>query len=599
VVSSIELGDRSAMKRKAYLVVAIMVVAAMTSATVAKAAMTITTDRRVALVIGNSAYRNATHLPNTINDANGVAALFRSVGFEVVNSRTDLGVLEFKRAIRDFLITAESADIAVVYYAGHGIEVNGTNYLIPADAKLARDYDVEDEAVALDRIIWALQSVKRLRLILLDACRDNPFVAKLRSAFTRAAPKGGLAKIEDVSPNTLVAYAAKAGSFSYDGDGPNSPFASALIRHVAEPDLDIRIALGRVRDEVLKATGGRQKPFIYGSLGGATIPLVPSSKKIEPAPPVAARESGAPAKPNASLSPVEPNWDNLKLAPAVGTTAPAKVEPPKPPQPAVQAALEKDDPARACIRDEQRLAQLRSNPVPDEIARFQRDLTCTRLQAQVQRLFESVAAAQPASTGPPPQTSGPPNRPAEAVAAREPESRPNAVNPRSGQVERPVPSPGNAVPADIERSKGSQAPADNNDPALACRRDELRLTQLRSNPVPDEIARFQRELSCRQLHAQVQRLFESVATGPPASAPALESVAPAGAIRRSGPVPAVEGRQAQGPPPGTTSSCARDAERLARLREDPTLEAIARFEKELGCEHIRPQLQRLRESIGQ
>jgi hypothetical protein len=242
---------------------------------------------------------------------------------------------------------------------------------------------MEDEAVALDRIIWALQSVKRLRLILLDACRDNPFVAKLRSVFTRAAPKGGLSKIEDVSPDTLVAYAAKAGAFSYDGDGPNSPFASALIRHVAEPGLDIRIALGRVRDEVLKATGGRQEPFIYGSLGGAIIPLVPSSKKIEPAPPapaVAARESGAPAKPNASLSPVEPNRVE-KLAPAVDDAAPAKVEPPKPPQPTVQAALEKDDPARACIRDEQRLAQLRFNPVPVEIARFQRDLACTRLHA--------------------------------------------------------------------------------------------------------------------------------------------------------------------------------------------------------------------------
>src|ERR1700733_7628782 len=116
------------MKRKAYFVVAIMMlVAAMTFATAAKAAMTVTMDRRVALVIGNSAYRNATHLPNTINDANAVAALFRSVGFEVVNSRTDLGVLDFKRAVRDFLITAENADIAVVYYAGHGIEVGGTN----------------------------------------------------------------------------------------------------------------------------------------------------------------------------------------------------------------------------------------------------------------------------------------------------------------------------------------------------------------------------------------------------------------------------------------------------------------------------------------
>jgi uncharacterized caspase-like protein len=216
---------------------------------------TIAADRRVALVIGNSTYKNASSLPNTINDSTAIAALFKSVGFEVVISRADLGVVDFKRAVREFLLTAENSDIAVVYYAGHGVEIGGTNYLVPVDAKLGRDYDVEDEAVALDRIIWALQSVKRLRLILLDACRDNPFPGKLRSAGIRSTMKGGLAKIEDVSADTLVAYAAKAGSVSYDGDGGNSPYATALIKHLAEPGLDIRIALGRVRDEVISMTG--------------------------------------------------------------------------------------------------------------------------------------------------------------------------------------------------------------------------------------------------------------------------------------------------------------------------------------------------------
>src|SRR5246127_1485176 len=147
-------------------------------------------ERRVALVVGISAYTNAPTLPNTKNDSNAIAALFKSIGFEVVISRNDLGVVDFKRTVREFLITAENADIAVVYYAGHGIEISGTNYLIPVDARLSRDYDVDDEAIALDRIIWALQPVRRLRLILLDACRDNPFVARLqRSVSTRAAPK--------------------------------------------------------------------------------------------------------------------------------------------------------------------------------------------------------------------------------------------------------------------------------------------------------------------------------------------------------------------------------------------------------------------------
>src|SRR5258708_4588745 len=321
------------MKRKGFLVCAIMVAAAIVFATTAKA------DRRVALVIGNSVYRNASQLPNTINDANAVSALFRSVGFEVVNSRTDLGVLDFKRAVRDFLITAENADVAVVYYAGHGIEVNGTNYLIPVDAKLARDYDVEDEAVALDRIIWALQSVKRLRLILLDACRDNPFVVRLqRSVGIRAAAKGGLAKIDEVSADTLVGYAAKAGSVSYDGDGPNSPFASALLKHIAEPGFDIRIALGRVRDDVVKSTGGRQEPYFYGSLGGAITPLVPlPPKKIEPAPVPPAVPAREPATlPSAAISPAQPHPVE-KPAPPAGNALPAQTESPQAPQPGTRA----------------------------------------------------------------------------------------------------------------------------------------------------------------------------------------------------------------------------------------------------------------------
>src|SRR6202161_3280332 len=113
-------------------------------------------DRRVALVIGNSAYKNASTLSNTINDSTAIANLFKSVGFEVVISRTDLGVVDFKRAVREFLLTAENADIAVVYYAGHGVEIDGTNYLVPVDAKLGRDYDVEDEAVGPDPLLWGL-----------------------------------------------------------------------------------------------------------------------------------------------------------------------------------------------------------------------------------------------------------------------------------------------------------------------------------------------------------------------------------------------------------------------------------------------------------
>jgi len=579
------------MKPKGFLVGLIALAAVLLCGSAAEA------ERRVAFVIGNSAYKNATSLPNTINDSNAIAALFRSVGFEVVTSRTDLGVLDFKRAVRDFLITAETADIAVVYYAGHGIEVAGTNYLIPVDAKLARDYDVEDEAVALDRIVWALQSVKRLRLILLDACRDNPFAAKLqRSVGVRAAAKSGLAKIDDVSADTMVAYAAKAGSVSYDGDGANSPFATALLKHIAEPGVDIRIALGRVRDEVLKQTAGRQEPFIYGSLGGATIPLVPlpPAKKIEPAPvpppAVAAREPAT--RPAAAVAPAEPNRVD-RPAPTIANAPPPKAEPAKvPPPPKSQAVLEPPkqqtvpeppkqqaavDPAVACGRDELRLARLRSDPVPDEIARLQRELSCDKLRPQVQRLFESIATASPAPAG------------GSAASVKVIE-----------RVEKPAPTTANAPPAKsqaaLEPPREPQAAPPPEDPALACSRDELRLARLRSDPVPDEVARLQRELSCDKLRPQVQRLFESIATNP-ASVAAVPVLNP---VRKAAPPgePAA-GARTRAAPVSQENTCARDTERLARVRADPTLDAIARFEKELGCEHIRPQLQRLRESVGQ
>jgi hypothetical protein len=572
------------MRPKGFLIGVIVLAAALLCGNAAQA------ERRVAFVIGNSAYKNATSLPNTINDSNAVAALFRSVGFEVVTSRTDLGVLDFKRAVRDFLITAETADIAVVYYAGHGIEVSGTNYLIPVDAKLARDYDVEDEAVALDRIIWALQSVKRLRLILLDACRDNPFVTKLqRSVGVRAAAKGGLGKIDDVSADTLVAYAAKAGSVSYDGDGANSPFATALLKHIAEPGIDIRIALGRVRDEVLKLTAGRQEPFIYGSLGGATIPLVPPpAKKLEPAPvpppAVAAREPAT--RPAAAIAPAEPNRVD-KPAPTIANAPPAKAEPAKA-SPKSQAVLEPPlkpqaavDPAAACGRDELRLARLRSDPVPDEVSRLQRELSCDKLRPQVQRLFESIAVAPLASPaaagGTGPTTANAP--PAKAEPAKPPPAKSQAAL-------EPPPKP--------------QAAPRPEDPALACSRDELRLARLRSDPVPDEVARLQRELSCDKLRPQVQRLFESIPTVPPASQAPVAAVSTLNAVRRSGPpVEPAAGTRTRAAPISQENACARDTERLARVRADPTPDAIARFEKELGCEHIRPQLQRLQESVGQ
>jgi uncharacterized caspase-like protein len=226
-----------------------------------------------------SKYQQVPRLANPARDADAVAALFKQAGFDTINNQRDLGIVELRRVIREFSETSRDADIAVVYYAGHGIEVDGTNYLVPADAKLVSDFDIEDETVSLDRVLKALEGTKRLRLVILDACRDNPFANTMKRSLASRSVGRGLAKIEPAMSDTLIAFAAKAGAVASDGDGANSPFAMALVKHIAEPGLDLRLAFGRVRDDVLKSTGNRQEPFVYGSLGGQTMSLVPPAAK--------------------------------------------------------------------------------------------------------------------------------------------------------------------------------------------------------------------------------------------------------------------------------------------------------------------------------
>jgi len=235
-------------------------------------------EKRVALVLGNSNYQNVAPLPNPVNDSSKIAATLKDAGFDVVDSRRDLAAAETRRALRDFADRARDADIAVVYYAGHGIEVDGGNYLIPVDARLERDTDIYDEGLSLDRILIAIEPAKKLRLVILDACRDNPFARTMKRTVASRAIGQGLAKVEPTSPNVLIAYSAKAGSTAADGDGNNSPFTMALSHHLTKPGLDVRRAFGFVRDEVLKTTNNRQEPFVYGSLGGEDVPLVPAPR---------------------------------------------------------------------------------------------------------------------------------------------------------------------------------------------------------------------------------------------------------------------------------------------------------------------------------
>jgi tetratricopeptide (TPR) repeat protein len=226
-------------------------------------------ERRVALVIGISAYHNVPLLPNPVRDATSVAEALRRTGFQTVTLQTDLPKEKLVEALRDFAQLADAADWAVVYYAGHGIEMGGSNYLIPVDARLSTDRDVGFEAVPMDQVLSAVDGAKKLRVVLLDACRDNPFANRMRRTLNTASRSigRGLASIEPES-GTLVVYAAKHGETALDGSGANSPFATALIKNIQIPGLEVRRMFDFVRDDVMDMTMRKQQPFSYGSISG-------------------------------------------------------------------------------------------------------------------------------------------------------------------------------------------------------------------------------------------------------------------------------------------------------------------------------------------
>jgi formylglycine-generating enzyme required for sulfatase activity len=228
----------------------------------------------VALVIGNGGYRNVPALPNPPNDANDIAASFERLGFRV-KRLTNAGFDDMRHSLIEFGRQARSAEIAVVYFAGHGMEIGGENWLIPVDAELRSDTDAEGEAVSLRFVMGQLSGASKLGLVILDACRNNPFSVKMTRSLRFRAVERGLNRIEPPSDNVAVAYAAKDGTVAGDGDGRNSPFAAALLNNLETPGLDIRFLFASVRDDVMASTRGEQQPFMYQSLSRASIYFKP------------------------------------------------------------------------------------------------------------------------------------------------------------------------------------------------------------------------------------------------------------------------------------------------------------------------------------
>ncbi|RUX21522.1 tetratricopeptide repeat protein [Mesorhizobium sp. M2A.F.Ca.ET.042.01.1.1] len=223
-------------------------------------------DRRVAFVVGNSAYQTIPALKNPDKDAEDVSSTFRQAGFEVFAAK-DLTRLQFEEKFRNYLAAADGADLAVVYYSGHGFQVGGENFLIPVDASLKDAADMEVQAIKVDDILRQLRSRSKVQMIILDACRNDPFPRKdywLRDRLI-VAGDSGLAQVTG-SQNTLIAFATEPGAVAYDGSGDLSPFSSAFSRRALAPNQEIRSVLAAVRRDVVKATNGKQVPWENSSL---------------------------------------------------------------------------------------------------------------------------------------------------------------------------------------------------------------------------------------------------------------------------------------------------------------------------------------------
>jgi Caspase domain/Putative peptidoglycan binding domain len=266
-------------------------------------------DKRVAFVVGNGTYKNVAALPNPAIDAKSMAKVLRNVGFDVVEG-TNLTRDKMTEKLLDFGKRAEGADVAVFFYAGHGIAVNGTNYLLPVDADLKSEMDVKlGAAINVDVTLEQTMSDAKVKLVFLDACRDNPFAQKIRSAkATRSVSvESGLAEMKS-GEGTLLAFATGPGQTALDGDvGTNSPFTRALLANIAAPGVEIQQAMTKVRAQVNEETNKNQLPWGHTNLTG-TVYLNPMG-----APPAGSADAQNTPVPTGPVSEVEMEyWRSVK-----------------------------------------------------------------------------------------------------------------------------------------------------------------------------------------------------------------------------------------------------------------------------------------------
>ena len=242
-----------------------------------------TPEKRLALVVGIGAYEFATALPNPPNDAKAMGDALIDLGFEVY-SVLDPDKRGLETTLRDFGRKASEADLVMIFFAGHGVQVNGRNYLVPIDAKLEDPRDLPYDAVPLELFLGAMSEAKVAGITIIDACRDNPFVDRLSArADGSTEVKAGLSRVDDVPSGTIIAMATRANGVAEDGNGEHSPYTTALLQELKEPGVELRLFFGKVADTVKAMTKNRQEPYVAGTLGGTPVylnPLPPNQMPI-------------------------------------------------------------------------------------------------------------------------------------------------------------------------------------------------------------------------------------------------------------------------------------------------------------------------------
>ncbi len=513
-------------------------------------------DRKVALVVGNTQYKNAgLVLLNPKNDAEDVAAALRMLDFEVVLV-VDASKRDFDLAMTQFARLATGADAAFFYYAGHAMQFQGRNYLMPTDGELEDEVSLRYQMVTVDDVRAAVERADGVKIVVLDACRNNPVIDNLRRKIVgvsrNVATTRGLAR-PDKAVGMVVAYSTAADEVAADGSGRNSPFTSALLRRLREPGLEIGSMFRLIAADVNEKTNGHQRPETYISLIGEYY----LNEKDKPA------------------------WEQIK---------------------------DSNDPA--AFRNF--VAQFPTSPRASD-AQYR-----LRILERLAKQFDLNGAASDRIQPPTP-------RDAAQASQQSPPADNNRPKIATTEPKRPQTSASDTISGSGEQKQASVAtaePVKGPPPVLTrltqeqvCKRDAGWLVHVRASQSLEEVISLERELGCEKLRPQVLRLKESLGLEVPRAESSV--IASAGATRATqvsprSSVPAVvpsqpvqtaavgtasadSGAQAQ---PAAEDTCKRDEEKLVRLRANPSLDQIVRFEQELRCPRLRPQIARLRESVG-